>query len=169
MLASARIAFAQAGPELVTACLNALRTHPQPPRGRPAYATGRTAQQIREEHDDASLAVYGPAHLATLITGRGPTQGAGSGGGSPLWEILAQWAQNKPGFQLRPGSTYEAFGRAAAYNMHKFGNELYRTGQPSGLLDQVLSPAYIETLKARIAAGEMSAITSALRGVLQTA
>lgn len=165
MLASAIIAFAQAGPELVAASIEALRTHPQPPRGRPAYTTGRTAAKIREEHGDDFLELWGPAHLATLITGRGPTQSS-TAGEPPLREILAQWAQDK-GIQLTdPNMTYEQFGWLAARKIHEEGNELFRSGQPSGLLDQVLSPDFIATLKARIAAGEMTAITTALRGVL---
>lgn len=165
MLASARIAFAQAGPELMNAVINALRTHPQPPRGRPAFTTGRTAAAITFEADDEGVSVYGPAHLQTLITGRGPS-GGGSAGDPKLSELLAQWAEDK-GIQLTGGITYKTFGFLAARKMHREGSELYRTGQPSGLLDQVLSDDYLATLTARIAAGEMVAITTALQAVLQ--
>ena len=164
MLASAAITFAQAGPELLAACLQALRQHPQPPYGRPAYTTGRTASQLAETHGPDFVEVTGPAYLQTLLTGRGPTKG-GASGGQKLSEILAQWAEDK-GIQLSGGLSYKSFGFLAARKMHREGSELYRAQQPSGLLDQVLSQDYLDTLMARIAAGEMTAITTALRGVL---
>jgi hypothetical protein len=167
MLASARVAFAQSAPELVVATINALRTHRQPPRGRPANTTGRTASQIAETHGDDFLEVTGPAHLQTLITGRRPTSAGASAGEPRLSEILAQWAEDK-GIQLSdPTMTYKQFGFLAARKMHAFGSELYHTGQPSGLLDDVLTPAFFEQLNARIAAGEMTAITTALTQVLR--
>ena len=165
MLASARLAFAQAGPELVAACIEALRTHPQRPYGRPAYTTGRTAAQIAEQHGDDFLEVTGPLQLQTLLTGRGPTRNSGGGSGERLSDILAQWAQDK-GIQLTGGLTYARFGFLAARKMHAQGSALFRQHEPSGLLDKVLTPEFLDTLKARIAAGEMTAITSTLRGVL---
>lgn len=167
MLVSTRFVFAQAGPELLAATINALRTHPQPPRGRPAHTTGRTEAALRYENDDEGVALFGPSHIQAQITGRGPTTGGGGGPGQRLSDVLAQWAQDK-GIQLSAGMSYKSFGFLAARKMHKLGSELYRLGQPSGLLDQVLSREYIETLKARIAAGEMVAITTALRHALQS-
>lgn len=164
MLASAVITFAQAGPELLAACVQALRQHPQPPYGRPAYTTGRTASQLAETHGDDFVQVTGPAHLQALLTGRGPTH-QGNAGGPKLSEILAQWAENK-GIQLTGGLSYKSFGYLAARKQHALGSELYRSGQASGLFDQVLTPDYLDTLKARIAAGELTAITTALQGVL---
>lgn len=168
MLASAAVAFAQAGPELQALAIEALKQHPQPPRGRPAYTTGRTAAEIVEQHGDDFVELTGPAHLQALITGRGPTQGGGGGGGSgqKLSEILAQWAEDK-GIQLTGGLSYKSFGFLAARKMHAEGNELFRSGQDSGLFDKILSPDYLDLLQARIAAGEMVAITSALTGAIQ--
>lgn len=165
MLASAKVAFAQSMPELVELTITALKTHPQPPYGKPAYASGRTAQQIREEHGDDFGELRGPAHMQALITGRKPTGTGASASGDPLHTILEQWAQDK-GLQLRDGMTFRQFGYAAAYNIHKQGTALYRLKQPSGLLDKVLSPAFLDTLKARIAAGEMVALVTELRNVL---
>ncbi|TGD82865.1 hypothetical protein [Hymenobacter wooponensis] len=165
MLASAEATFAKSMPELVELTIEALKSHPQPPYGKPAYASGRTAQQIREEHGDDFGQVLGPAHMQTLLTGRGPTRGGGSAGGDPLHTILEQWAQDK-GLQLRDGMTFKQFGYAAAYNIHKQGTALYRLKQPSGLLDKVLTTDFLNTLKARIAAGEMVAIATELRTVL---
>jgi len=165
MLSSAKLAFAQAGPELVQATIEALRRHPQPPLGRPAQASGRTAQAIRYEADDESLTVYGPAHVQTLITGRGPTRGGGKGNGQPLREILAQWAQDK-GLQLSGGMTYKQFGFLAARRIHQQGTALYQTGQPSRLFADILTPQRLDLLKARIAAGELVAIASELRNAL---
>ena len=166
MLASAAVAFAKAGPELRALAIQAIRTHPQPPFNRPAYTTGRTAQQIAETHGDDFVELTGPLHIKTLIFGRGPTVN-GNSGGEKLSEILAQWARNKPGFVLRPGSTYEQFGIVAAIKMHREGSALYQLDKPSGLFDEILSPAYLDLLKARIAAGEMVAITTALTQVLR--
>jgi hypothetical protein len=166
MLTSAALTFAQAGPELVNACVKALKENPQPPRGRPAYTTGRTASQIVETHGADFVEVTGPQHLQTLITGRGPTKSGGSGEGERLRDILAQWAKDKGLTFDDPNMTFEQFGFLAARKIHEEGNELYRSGQPSGLLDKVLSADYLNTLKARIAAGEMVAITTALTNVL---
>jgi hypothetical protein len=164
MLSSATLAFAQAGPELVQATLEALQRSPQPPLGRPAQASGRTAQAIRYEAGDESLTVYGPAHAQTLITGRGPTRG-GAAGTQPLREILAQWAQDK-GIHLRGGLTYKQFGFLAARKIHQQGTALYQTGQPSRLFADILTPQRLDILKARIAAGELVAIASELRNAL---
>ena len=165
MLASARLAFAQAAPELLADCIKALQSHRQPPRGRPAYTTGRTAAQLAGEVGDDFLEITGPPHLQTLLTGRGPTQG-GAGSSQPLSAILAQWAQDK-GIQLTGGLSYKSFGFLAARKMHQQGSALFRLHQPSGLFDQVLTPERLDLLKARIAAGEMTAITSTLQGVLR--
>lgn len=167
MLASAKAAFAQVMPELVAASIEALRTHPQPPYGRPAQASGRTAQAIREEHGDDFGQLLGPAHAQTLITGRGPTGSGGGEGNQPLREILAQWAQDK-GIQLSPGTTYKQFGFLAARKIHREGTALYRLRTPSRLFSDILTPQRLDTLKARIAAGEMVAIASALRGALSS-
>jgi hypothetical protein len=164
MLSSAKLAFAQAGPELVAATIEALRRHPQPPYNRPAQASGRTAQALRFEADDERLTVYGPAHAQTLITGRGPTRG-GAAGTQPLREILAQWARDK-GIQLRGGLSYQQFGFLAARQIHRQGTALYQLGQPSRLFADLLTPQRLATLKARIAAGEMVAIASELRNAL---
>jgi hypothetical protein len=166
MLSSAKLAFAQAGPELVQATIEALRRHPQPPYNRPAQASGRTAQAIRYEADDESLTVYGPAHVQTLITGRGPTRG-GAAGTHPLRQILAQWAQDK-GIHLRGGLSYQQFGFLAARKIHQQGTALYRLGQPSRLFADILTPQRLALLKARIAAGELVAIASELRHALTT-
>ena len=165
MLASAKVTFAQAGPELVGLVIEALKSHPQPPYGRPAYASGRTAQALRSEATDDELTVLGPAHLQTLLTGRGPTTGSGTSSGDPLHTILEQWAQDK-GIILSGGMTYRQFGFAAARKIHNEGTALYRLQQPSGLLDKVLTPQYLATLKARIAAVEMVALATELRTVL---
>lgn len=164
MLASARLAFAQAAPELLAACVQALKQHPQRPYGRPAYTSGRTASQLTEQHGDDFLEITGPLHLQTLLTGRGPARAA-AGSAEPLSAILAQWAQDK-GIQLTGGLSYKSFGFLAARKMNREGSALYRLGQPSGLFDQVLSSQRLDLLKARIAAGELTAITSTLRGVL---
>jgi hypothetical protein len=165
MLSSAKLAFAQAGPELVAATIDALRRHPQPPYNRPAQASGRTAQAIRFEAEDESLTVYGPAHAQTLITGRKPTGAGASAGTQPLREILAQWAQDK-GIQLRGGLSYQQFGFLAARRIHQQGTALYQLGQPSRLFADIFTPQRLATLKARIAAGEMVAIASELRNAL---
>ena len=166
MLASASLAFRQTGPELLAAAVQALRTYPQQPSGRPAYATGRTASQLSFAAGDDFLELLGPAHAQTLITGRGPT-GAGASPGEPrLYEALAQWAQAK-GLSLKRGQTYEDVGRALARRIHARGTLLYHLGQPSGIFQSILTQQFLDLLLARIAAGEMVAITSALRGAIQ--
>jgi hypothetical protein len=166
MLVSAELTFALAGPELVAGVIKALKEQPLPPRNRPANTTGRTASQIAETHGPDFVEVTGPQHIQARITGRGPTKS--SNAGEPrLSEILAQWAKDKGLTFDDPNMTFEQFGFLAARKIHESGDELYRTGQPSGLLDKVLSQAYLDTLLARIAAGEMTAITTALTQVLQ--
>lgn len=166
MLTTAKVAFAKAGPELVALTITALKSHPQPPSGAPAQASGRTARAIRFEAEDDELRILAPAHLQTLLTGRAPTRSGASGGqGDPLHTILEQWAKDK-GIILSGGMSYRQFGFAAARKIHNEGTALYRLRQPSGLLDKVLTPAFLDTLKARIAAGEMVALSTELRSVL---
>jgi len=166
MLASASLAFRTAGPELLAAAVQALRTYPQQPSGRPAYATGRTAAALSFEAGDDFLELLGPQHAQTLITGRGPTSSGATAGEPRLHEALAQWAQAK-GLALRPGQTYQELGRVLARRIHASGTALHRLGQPSGIFQSVLTQQFLSTLLARIAAGEMVAITSALTGAIQ--
>jgi hypothetical protein len=167
MLTSAAITFAQAGPDLVASVIKALKEHPQPPRNRPANTTGRTASQIAETHGPDFVEVTGPQHIQARITGRGPTT-TRNAGEPRLSEILAQWAKDKGLTFDDPNMTFEQFGFLAARKMHEEGDELYRTGQPSGLLDKILTQDYLNTLMAQIAAGEMVAITSALSNALKS-
>lgn len=166
MLATASLAFRQTGPELLAAAVDALRTYPQQPSGRPAYATGRTAKALSFEAGDDFLELRGPAHVQALITGRRPTSSGAPAGEPRLYEALAQWAQAK-GLTLKRGQTYEDVGRALARRIHAHGTLLYRLGQPSGIFQSILTQQFLDLLLARIAAGELVAITSALTGAIQ--
>lgn len=165
MLASASLAFRQAGPELIAALVQALRQYPQPPTGRPAHASGRTEQQLAYVADEQGLTATGPAHVQALITGRGPTTSS-AGSGLPLREVLAQWAEDK-GLKLNRGQTYESLGYVLARRIHAEGTALYRSHTPSGILQSVLTQDWLTTLTARIAAGEQVAIASALTHAIQ--
>lgn len=165
MLASASLAFRQAGPEAIAALVQALREYPQPPYNRPAHASGRTEQQLASQATDEGLTLTGPPHVQALITGRRPTTG-GNQGGPKLSEVLAQWAQDK-GFPLGRGQSYKTIGFLIARRIHQQGTALYRSGQPSGILQSVLTKDWLTTLTARIAAGEQVAIASALRFAIQ--
>lgn len=167
MLATASLAFRQTGPELLAAAVDALRTYPQQPSGRPANATGRTAKALSFEAGDDFLELRGPQHAQTLITGRGPTSAGAPASEPRLAEALAQWAAAKPGFKLRPGQTYQEAGYTLARRIHARGTLLYRLGQPSGIFQSILTQQFLDLLLARIAAGEMVAITSALTGAIQ--
>jgi hypothetical protein len=79
---------------------------------------------------------------------------------------LAQWAEAK-GLALRPGQTYQEVGRALARRIHARGTALFRSGQPSGIFQSVLTQQFLDTLKARIAAGDMVAISTALTNAIQ--
>lgn len=166
MLATASLALRQAGPELLTNMVQALRTFPQKPGGRPAHATGRTERALSFKAGDDFLELLGPQHVQALISGRGPTRSGASAGDPRLHEVLAQWAQAK-GLALRKGQTYAQLGYALAARIHKQGTALYRAGGDSGILQSVLTRQFLNTLLARIAAGEMVAITSALTGAIQ--
>lgn len=166
MLATASLAFRQTGPELLAAAVDTLRTYPQQPSGRPAYATGRTAKALSFEAGDDFLELRGPQHAQALITGRRPTSAGATAGEPRLYEALAQWAQAK-GLTLKRGETYEDVGRALARRIHASGTALYRLGQPSGIFQSILTQQFLDLLLARIAAGEMVAITSALMGAIQ--
>lgn len=165
MLASASLAFRQAGPEALAALVQALRQYPQPPYGRPAHASGRTEQALAFEATDEGLTVTGPAHVQALITGRRPTSG-GNSGGPKLSEVLAQWAQDK-GLPLQRGQTYKTVGYLIARRIHAAGTALFRLGTPSGLLESVLTKEWLTVLTARIAAGEQVAIATALTHAIQ--
>jgi hypothetical protein len=166
MLTTASLAFRQAAPELLANMVQALRTFPQKPYGRPAHASGKTERALQVEAGDDFLELRGPEHVQALISGRKPT-GSGAPAGDPrLHEVLAQWAQDK-GLALREGQTYEQLGRALAYRIHREGTALYRAGGGSDILQSVLTQQFLETLKARVAAGEMVAISSALTQAIQ--
>lgn len=120
---------------------------------------------MAEAHGDDFVEITGPQHLQTLLNGRGPTRNS-EPGEEPLRKILEQWARDKGLTFDDPNMTYERFGFLAARKMHQSGSELFQLREPSGLFDEVLSPQYLDLLKARIAAGEMTAITSTLQGVL---
>jgi len=166
MLASASLAFRTAGPELLASAVQTLRTYPQQPSGRPAYATGRTAAALSFSAGDDYLELLGPQHAQTLITGRGPTSSGAAASEPRLYEALAQWAEAK-GLALRPGQTYQEIGRALARRIHAHGTALHRLGQPSGIFQSVLTQQFLDTLKARIAAGNMVAISTALTNAIQ--
>jgi len=165
MLATASLAFRQAGPELMASMTQALRTFPQAPYGRPAHATGRTEQALSFEATDDSLTLLGPAHVQALISGRGPTT-TSTASDPRLHEALAQWAQAK-GLTLREGQTYEDVGYALARRIHAQGTALFRSGQPSGILQSVLTQQFLDKLLASIAAGAQVAIASALTNAIQ--
>jgi hypothetical protein len=105
MLATASLAFRQAGPELMASLIQALRTFPQAPYGRSAHATRRAEQALSFEVTDDSLTLLGPQQVQALITGRGPTT-TSTASDPRLHEALAQWAEAK-GLALCEGQTYE--------------------------------------------------------------
>jgi hypothetical protein len=165
MLAAASLAFRAAGPELMANMIHALRTFPQAPYGRPAHATGRTEQALSFEAADDSLTLLGPQHVQALITGRGPTTSS-TASDPRLHEALAQWAEAK-GLTLREGQTYDEVGYALAKRIHLQGTALYRAGGHSGILQSVLTQQFLDTLLAKIAAGEQVAISTALTNAIQ--
>jgi len=166
MLVSASLAFRAAGPELLGNAVQALRTFPQQPSGRPAHASGKTERALSINSGDDFLELLGPAHAEALISGRKPTSSGAVAGDPRLHEVLAQWAQAK-GLVLRKGQTYADVGRALAYRIHREGTALYRAGGNSGIFNSVLTRAFLDKLLAQVAAGEMTAITSALSNALQ--
>lgn len=166
MLTSASLAFRAAGPELLGNAVQALRTFPQRPSGRPAHASGKTERALSFNAGDDFLELLGPAHAEALISGRKPTSSGAAAGDPRLHEVLAQWAQAK-GLTLRKGQTYADVGRALAYRIHREGTALYRAGGQSGIFQSVLTRQFLDKLLAQVAAGEMVAITSALSNALQ--
>jgi hypothetical protein len=166
MLTTASIAFRQAGPELLANMVQALRTYPQKPSGNPAHATGRTERALTTESGDDFLELRGPQHVQALISGRKPTSAGAPASDPRLYEALAQWAEAK-GLVLKRGQTYEDVGRALAYRIHKEGTALYRAGGNSGILQSVLTQQFLDKLLARIAAGDMVAISTALTNAIQ--
>jgi hypothetical protein len=96
MLATASLAFRQAGPELMASLIQALRTFPQAPYGRSAHATRRAEQALSFEVTDDSLTLLGPQQVQALITGRGPTTTS-----------TASDPRLHEGLALREGQTYE--------------------------------------------------------------
>lgn len=107
-------------------------------------ATGRTINAIREEHNETGFEIYGPKHVYTLIYGRGPTKGGGSGSGS-LLESIKEWIAAK-GLSLNP--------YAVTAKIHKRGTRLYiqiqRGGQPSKVLEDVFGNNYQKDLEERV-------------------
>jgi hypothetical protein len=166
MLGTASLAFRAAGPELLANAVQALRTYPQKPYGRPAHASGKTERALNIESGDDFLELRGPAHAEALISGRKPTSSGAPAGDPRLHEVLAQWAEDK-GLVLRKGQTYEDVGRALAYRIHREGTALYRDGGDSGIFQSVVTRPFLDKLLAQVAAGEMVAITSQLSNAIQ--
>lgn len=165
MLASASLAFRQAIPEAIAALVTAMRQYPQQPFGRPAHTTGATEASFAGLATDEELQITGAAHMQALISGRRPTT-TGTSSGERLSVILARWAENK-GLVLKRGQTYKGLGYVIARRIHAEGTALYRTGQPSGIIQSVLTQDWLTLLTARIAAGEQVAIASALTNAIQ--
>ena len=165
MLGSASLAFRQAIPEAIAALVQAMRQYPQQPLGRPAHTTGATERSFVGAADDQGLTITGAAHTQALISGRRPTTSSTSSG-QKLSEILALWAENK-GLVLKRGQTYKGLGYVIARRIHAEGTALYRAGGNGGIIQSVLTKEWLTTLTARIAAGEMVAISTALTHAIQ--
>lgn len=166
MLATASLTFRAAGPELLANTVQALRTFPQKPSGRPAHASGKTERALSINSGDDFLELLGPEHAQALTSGRRPTSSGAAANEPRLREILAQWAQDK-GLVLKRGQTYEQLGYVLARRIHAEGTALYRAGGESGIFQSVLSRPFLDKLLAQVAAGEMVAITSALTSAIQ--
>lgn len=165
MLGTASLAFRQSIPEAIGALVQAMREYPQQPLGRPAHTTGATERSFAGTANDEEMNITGAAHMQALITGRRPTTSSTSSG-QKLSEILALWAENK-GLVLKRGQTYKGLGYVIARRIHAEGTALFRAGGHSGIIQSVLTKDWLTTLKARLAAGEMVAISTALTHAIQ--
>jgi len=99
--------------------------------------TGKTAASVRMEVDEEGniLTIFGDEVLGTLETGRGPTV-ATSGSGAVIDGIKA-WISAK-GLNLSPF--------AVAFNIHKFGNTLFRTINNKGPINLQVNPVGLKAL-----------------------
>lgn len=96
--------------------------------------TGDTAAAIRMEVDEEGniLTIFGPEHIATLESGRGPTV---SGGPGDVLKGIREWIARK-GLNLSPF--------AVAVNIHKHGNTLFRQLKGSGPVNKQANPIGLE-------------------------
>lgn len=92
--------------------------------------TGRTQDSLRIEVDEEGniLTMFGEESLITLEEGRGPTQKSGPG---DVIEGIKEWIRIK-GFDLNPF--------AVAFNIHKYGNTLFRMIKGSGPINATVNP-----------------------------
>ncbi len=123
--------------------------------------TGKTADSLRMEVDDEGniLTIFGSSVLATLEDGRGPTKNEGPG---DVIEGIKDWIRIK-GLDISPF--------AVAFNIHKYGNTLFRQINGSGPvnratnpigLSQVLTQQRLDSLGALLAADLAPKISSEL-------
>jgi hypothetical protein len=109
--------------------------------------TGKTQDSLRMETTEESLTIYGEQSLGALEDGRGPTRA--TGGSGAVLAGIKEWIRIK-GLDLSP--------LAVAFNIHKYGNTLYRTmhggpvnynAQPIGL-KQVLTKQRVDSLSGQL-------------------
>lgn len=122
--------------------------------------TGRTQDSLRIEVDEEGniLTMWGEESLATLEEGRGPTRRSGPG---DVINNIKEWIRIK-GLDLNPF--------AVAFNIHKYGNTLFRMihGGPVNQqvnpigLKQVLTQQRLDSFSALLAKNVAPKISSEL-------
>ena len=96
--------------------------------------SGETAAAIRMEVDSEGniLTIFGPEHIDTLETGRGPTKRSGPG---DVIKGIKEWVARK-GLDISPF--------AIAVNIHKHGNTLFRQLKGAGPVNIQANPVGLQ-------------------------
>ena len=104
----------------------------------PANASGAAAASIKYRLTDVGVDIVSvgePAnYIRTLVTGRGPTVGDGSGALRPR---IREWLDQK---QFIPEEDRDGASYAITKSIHKKGTSLYQKGGNSDIFDALTSP-----------------------------
>lgn len=98
-------------------------------------ASGKSARSLRYEvTDEGNILIYGEASILTLVFGRKPTTGTGSG---KLKDVIKQWMSDK-GIKAEDGMSDDTLAFLIARKIHNYGNGIYirNNGANSGLLNK---------------------------------
>lgn len=113
--------------------------------GKPANASGKTANSLSKEWQGDTLVISGIGHIFALEFGRKPTSGGGSGG-ETLRERIRTWIDDKGIGAAMNDKQKNSLSWAISTNIHRKGTLLYQSGKQSGSLSEAVNEEKIINL-----------------------
>lgn len=104
--------------------------------------TGKTAASLEVVVDESSVLLTGAPWLYALEKGRGPRRGEEDWG---MWKNIQEWLSAK-GLDSSNSSA-----KSLTWWINKYGTELYRSHQVSGVLSDVINPGVFNEVINQIA------------------